>query len=191
VFLVRQGNVYRLTEDHTLVAIQLRAGAITPEDAKRSRLKNILTRTIGSHESVQVDTLLCDLLPDDVLLMCSDGVHMYLEDPIIARLVGTTRQEALASTFVAHANSQGGADNASAITIRASAPQNAATLDTVARIDAVRTMFLFRHLVYKEQAAVLSIATTHHFKPGEVIVREGAPGKELFVVVKGKVAVAG
>jgi PPM family protein phosphatase len=188
VYLVRQNAVYRLTEDHTLAAVQIRAGVLSVRDLPKSRFKNVLTRTVGTHDSVHVDTLLCDLLPGDTLILCSDGVHMYLDDPALAQAVAAESPENLANALVAHANRSGGEDNASAIVLRASAERGVGA-ETIARIDAVRAMKLFRHLSYKEQASVLAIAKTRMYAPGDIIVREGEPGQELFVVARGKVAV--
>ena len=78
VYLVRNGQCHRLTEDHTLVAAQLKAGTITKEQAATSQYRNVITRAVGIQESVQVDTLIVDLLPGDVFLLCSDGLHGYL-----------------------------------------------------------------------------------------------------------------
>ena len=71
VYLVRNGQCHRLTEDHTLVAAQLKAGTITKEQAATSQYRNVITRAVGIQESVQVDTLIVDLLPGDVFLLCS------------------------------------------------------------------------------------------------------------------------
>src|SRR5262249_18053824 len=72
IYLLRKGNCHRLTEDHTLVAAQLKAGSITKVEAEASELRNVITRAVGIQESVQVDTLSLDLLPNDVFLLCSD-----------------------------------------------------------------------------------------------------------------------
>ncbi|HLM74571.1 MAG TPA: protein phosphatase 2C domain-containing protein, partial [Polyangiaceae bacterium] len=88
VYLVRAGRAYKLTEDHTLVAAQVKSGSMTKEEAQRSPLRNVLTRAVGNQESVQLDTLLVDLMPSDRIVLCSDGLHGYVpEDEEMARLV--------------------------------------------------------------------------------------------------------
>lgn len=67
-YLLRQGQAHRLTEDHTLIAAQLKAGTITKEEALKSPYRNVITRAVGIQESVQVDTLLVDLLPGDLFM---------------------------------------------------------------------------------------------------------------------------
>ena len=88
VYLLRDGQCHRLTEDHTLIAAQLKAGTITREQAQTSQYRNVITRAVGIQESVQVDTLIVDLLPGDLFLLCSDGLHGYLADeelpPVVA-----------------------------------------------------------------------------------------------------------
>ena len=80
IYLLRTGQAHRLTEDHTLVNAQIKAGQITKEQAATSQYRNVITRAVGIQESVQVDTLLVDLVPGDIYMLCSDGLHGYLPD---------------------------------------------------------------------------------------------------------------
>lgn len=196
VYVVRNGQSYRLTEDHTLVAQQVKAGVMSPEDAEQSTMKGILTRAVGTHASVQVDTLLLDLMAGDVLLLCTDGLHKYLHDQEIpARL--REASPAQVQALIDHALASGGSDNVTAIVLGVQAPQAAAqaaeakaeTAKAGSRIDAVRALPLFQHLSYKEQVAVLSVASNRSYQTGQDIVREADPGLEMFVVVEGRVAV--
>lgn len=190
VYLVRQGAVHRLTEDHTLAALQVKAGVMTREEEAESKLRSILTRNVGSHESVQVDTLHVDLAHGDVLLLCSDGLHMYLGDEEIAARVATTTPEAAARGFVAHANARGGADNVTALVIRAtSGPKDLESTVAFQRLDALRATPLLQHLTYKEQVAALAIAQPATWAAGEIIVAENTPGAEMYVIVSGRVSV--
>ncbi|MBS1151289.1 MAG: Protein phosphatase/cyclic nucleotide-binding domain protein, partial [Myxococcaceae bacterium] len=63
------------------------------------------------------------------------------------------------------------------------------TVEAQSRMEALKKIPLFRHLTYKEQTAVLSIATTRTFPGGREIVTEGQPGEELYVVIRGRVAI--
>ena len=191
IYLVRDGQCHRLTEDHTLVAAQLKAGTISKEQAASSQYRNVITRAVGIQESVQVDTLIIDMLPHDVFILCSDGLHGYLTDGEIAPLVDAVDIEQLAAKLVDIANERCGRDNitAVAVAVRADATGAVEASDAHSRIEALRKISLFRHLTYKEQTAVLSLATTRSFAPGEEIVVEGEQGDELFVVTSGKVAI--
>lgn len=117
VYLVRDGEAKQLTEDHTLVAWQIREGLLSPEEAMYSPHKNVITRAIGSQDYVQVDTHVVSLQSGDSLLLCSDGLHGYLHSAEIAPIVdlGPT----LASRrFIDLANQRGGRDNITAIVLR-------------------------------------------------------------------------
>ena len=107
-YLFRQGRAHRLTEDHTMVSAQLKAGIISREEAAASKLGNVLTRAVGAQENVQVDTLLVDFLPNDLLLICSDGLHGYIDEPDLPTLLLMATPQALPDKLVALANERGG-----------------------------------------------------------------------------------
>lgn len=116
IYQIRGGEARQLTEDHTLIAWQLREGIITQEEARRSPHKNVITRAVGNREYVQVDTNLVQIAPGDRYLLCSDGLHGYLrlhEIPGIAELGG----EPAVDAFIELANSRGGKDNITAILV--------------------------------------------------------------------------
>lgn len=193
VYLIRNGQCHRLTEDHTLVAAQLKAGTITKEQAATSQHRNVITRAVGIQDSVQVDTLVIDILPGDTFLLCSDGLHGYLSDEEVAPMVAAVPAKELPKRFVALANERGGKDNITAVVVSVAADAAASaseeTADAQSRMEALRKIPLFRHLTYKEQTAILSIATTRTFPAGREIVTEGQPGEELFVVIRGRVSI--
>lgn len=191
VYLVRSGQCHRLTEDHTLVAAQLKAGTLNREQAATSQYRNVITRAVGIQESVQVDSLVVDVVPGDTFLLCSDGLHGYMEDEEIAPLFGTVSPKELPRRLVELANTRGGKDNITAVVVAVQG-DGAVTQDAVeaqSRMEALRKIPIFRHLTYKEQTAVLSIAQTRTFPGGREIVIEGQPGQELFVVIRGRVAI--
>lgn len=190
LYLLRQGQAHRLTEDHTLIAAQLKAGTITKEEATRSPYRNVITRAVGIQESVQVDTLLVDLAPGDLFLICSDGMHGYLADEEAALLLGAAPWDQLPGKLIDLANSRGGKDNITAVVVEVGGGPNAEVAsEAAAKMEALKKIPLFRHLTYKEQTAVLAIATTRSFPASREIVVEGQPGDELFIVVRGRVAV--
>jgi hypothetical protein len=191
VYLVRNGQCHRLTEDHTLVAAQLKAGTITKEQAATSQYRNVITRAVGIQESVQVDTLLVDMIPGDTFILCSDGLHGYLQDDEVAPLVAAVDPKELPKRLIALANERGGKDNITAVVVKVAGDAAAAgeEVEAQSRMEALRKIPLFRHLTYKEQTAILSIATTRTFPAGREIVTEGQPGEELFVVIRGRVSI--
>jgi serine/threonine protein phosphatase PrpC len=116
VYRVEGETVEQLTEDHTLIAWQLKQGLITPQEAARSPHRNVITRAVGNREYVQVDTRRVPLFPGSRFLLCSDGLHGYLRDddiPAIVRMGGA----AAVRRFIDLANERGGKDNITAVLV--------------------------------------------------------------------------
>ncbi|MCA9683682.1 MAG: serine/threonine-protein phosphatase [Myxococcales bacterium] len=116
VYLARDGRISQLTEDHTLVNYQLKHGLITEDEAKRSRVRNVITRAVGHKDYVEVDTLPIPLFARDRILLCSDGLHGYLNDEALERIMGKDVQEGVLEA-IRFANAQGGSDNITALLI--------------------------------------------------------------------------
>ncbi|MCS6901069.1 MAG: protein phosphatase 2C domain-containing protein [Myxococcales bacterium] len=116
IYQIREGRVAQLTEDHTLIGWQLKQGLISPEEANRSPHKNIIIRAVGNRDYVQVDTGLVDLMPGDRYLLCSDGLHGYLQNEEIPLLVSEPLSS-VSQTLVDLANARGGRDNITAIVV--------------------------------------------------------------------------
>ncbi len=192
VYLVRNGQCHRLTEDHTLIAAQLKAGTITKDQAATSAYRNVITRAVGIQESVQVDTLLVDMVPGDIFLLCSDGLHGYMADDEVLPVVQANALDQQPARFIQLANERGGKDNITAVVVQVAGDDATAAEEVVeaqSRMEALKKIPLFRHLTYKEQTAVLSVASTRTFPAGREIVTEGQPGEELFVVIRGRVSI--
>lgn len=190
IYLLRNNQLHRLTEDHTLVQSQLKQGVITPSQAETSPFRNVITRAVGIQESVQVDTLLTDILPGDVFVLCSDGLHGYLAEDEELRLFSSAPPEALPRKLVNLANERGGRDNITVVVVQATGAGDPVRIsEAEARLQAIQRIPLFRHLTYKEQMAVLAIAQTRSWDAGRVIVEEGTVGEQLFILVRGRVAI--
>ncbi len=114
IYKMHDGVVEQVTEDHTLIAWQLKQGLITPQEALRSPHKNVITRAVGNREYVQVDTRRIPLAPGMRFLLCSDGLHGYLEDDDIQPIVKMGGNPAV-QRFIALANERGGKDNITAV----------------------------------------------------------------------------
>jgi protein phosphatase len=121
-YLLREGRIYQVSEDHSLVNEQLKAGTISADEARRSRFKNIITRSVGFEQQVQVDLMGVELEPGDALVLCCDGLSNLVEDPEILQVVEETPVEDAPDRLVALANGRGGDDNITVIVIRASEP---------------------------------------------------------------------
>lgn len=116
VYMVRQGRVSQLTEDHTLIAWQLKQGMISEREAALSPHKNVITRAVGSREYVQVDTTFFQTEPGDQYVLCSDGLHGYLREDEIPAITALGPEQAV-RRFIDTANLRGGRDNITAIVV--------------------------------------------------------------------------
>jgi protein phosphatase len=118
-YRLRQGQLDRLTRDHSLLQEQLDGGLITQEQALTSTHRNLVTRALGMDEQVEVETRSHEMRSGDILLMCSDGVYDLLDDQEMARLIGQSKSlDAACKTLVDAANEAGGKDNISAVLVR-------------------------------------------------------------------------
>ncbi len=117
-YLLRDGALTRLTEDHTLVQRMVRDGELTPAQAERHPHRNILTRVVGVEPDVEVDELTVELRPGDRLLLCSDGLTGMLPEARIAAILGEEPDpRAAADRLVDEANAAGGVDNITVVVV--------------------------------------------------------------------------
>nr|ADI21485.1 serine/threonine protein phosphatase [uncultured myxobacterium HF0070_11L13] len=110
-YLVRNNQTWQVTEDHTLVQLQVKAGLVTPEQAKHSPKGNVITRAVGPRDYVQVDTFVVPVEDKDRYLICSDGLHGYLETDEIAPIMEGQTLDVCCQKFIDLANERGGKDN--------------------------------------------------------------------------------
>jgi PPM family protein phosphatase len=111
-YLVRDGRIARLTDDHTLVAELHRRGALTDDEAESHPHRNVVTRALGAADSVTPDHVRLPLRAGDVVVVCSDGLSDGVPDEDIARAVaGSATLAEAAEALVARANAAGGSDN--------------------------------------------------------------------------------
>jgi serine/threonine protein phosphatase PrpC len=118
-YLLRNGNLQQLTNDHSLVAEQVRRGLITPQQAEESEMQSVLLRALGAHPEVEIDADEVEIIPRDVLLLCSDGLTRMVTEPEIAgALQAETVPSAAAERLISLANENGGVDNVTVIVVR-------------------------------------------------------------------------
>ena len=121
-YRLREGEFARLTRDHSLLQEQLDAGLITPEQAATSSNKNLVTRALGVEDAVLVEVSENAVAPDDLYLLCSDGLSdMVSDDEIKKILLASLTIQSMADRLVAAANAAGGRDNISVLLVKASA----------------------------------------------------------------------
>ncbi|MDI6871345.1 MAG: Stp1/IreP family PP2C-type Ser/Thr phosphatase [Bacillota bacterium] len=115
-YLVRDGAIRRLTDDHSLVGELVRNGSISAQEAMLHPHRNLLTRALGTAEEVEVDVSRLALAIDDILILCTDGLTGLLTDEeILAETMRHAEPQAAAEGLVALANARGGPDNVTVI----------------------------------------------------------------------------
>jgi protein phosphatase len=110
-YRIRRNKMEQMTTDHSLVGEQIRAGMIRPKEAKEHRLKNIITRSVGFQEAVEVDVEARAVKAGDIYLLCSDGLYNMVEDDEILDVFLHHDLKEGTKHLVDIANSRGGDDN--------------------------------------------------------------------------------
>lgn len=115
-YLLRDGQLLRLTDDHSYVAEQVKAGVISEEGARKSRFRNVITRAVGIEPTITPDVAEFDLEPGDRVLLCTDGLTNAVDENVIAQtLAYAPNAQAAADKLVQIANKNGGKDNITAV----------------------------------------------------------------------------
>jgi protein phosphatase len=114
-YLIRDGVIHQVTEDHSLVQEQVAAGLITAEQAKVSVMRNIITRSIGFERDVKVDVGAVPLKRGDQFVLCSDGLTGHVDDEEILQIVAAEDRRRSPSVLIRLANERGGEDNSTVV----------------------------------------------------------------------------
>jgi protein phosphatase len=119
-YLLRDGHLHRLTNDHTIVAELVARGALAPDEADRHAYKNVLSRNLGAKPVASVDVSEVELQPGDRLMLCSDGLYGYAPGDAMHHLVASTDPpDEVVRDLIEAALRGGGGDNVTAIVIEA------------------------------------------------------------------------
>ena len=117
-YLVREGRIEQLTEDHSLVNEKIRAGLLTPEQARNHKHKNIITRSLGYMEEVEVDVQIKAVRRNDRFLLCSDGLSNLVEAAEMGEAVRSMSPQEAARFLIQRACDSGGDDNVTCVVAR-------------------------------------------------------------------------
>ena len=123
-YLIRDGELSQLTDDHSLVGELVRSGKLTPEDAETHPQRSVITRALGTDPDVDVDTITIETRSGDLFLLCSDGLYSMVGNDRILELVERNRRDldAAAKALVAAANKGGGDDNITVVAFEIASP---------------------------------------------------------------------
>jgi PPM family protein phosphatase len=122
-YLIRDGAMEQLTEDHSLVAELMRSGKLSPEEAETHPQRSVITRALGTDPDVDVDTFTIAAQTGDVFLLCSDGLTTMVSNQSILDLVERHRgdMDKALRALVSAANKGGGEDNITVVAFEISA----------------------------------------------------------------------
>ena len=112
-FVMKDGKLHKVTYDHTLVNLLLKAGELTPEEAKDHPKKNVLMKALGANDPIDIDIFDCDMNVSDILLSSDGLTNMVEKDQIEKVLLGEGEVEDKVIKLIQKANNRGGTDNIS------------------------------------------------------------------------------
>lgn len=110
-YMFRDGQLRQLTDDHSWIAEQLRSGTISEAEAKASKFRHVITKSIGFEREIDADLKSVPVSPGDCFLLCSDGMSNYVEHGELERIVAMTWYKRLPEQLIELANDRGGDDN--------------------------------------------------------------------------------
>ena len=116
-YLLRDGMLSQLTEDHTVANEYVTQGRISEEEADSHPLRHMVTRTLGLTRFVDIDEVELDLASGDRILLCSDGLTEMVKEVRLTEIVGTGEPDEVVWTLVEAANAAGGVDNITVVVV--------------------------------------------------------------------------
>lgn len=197
IYLARQRQCHQLTEDHSLMNELVRRGKVKRDEIDNSpykQFKNAVTRAIGVYPSVEVDTFDFDILPGDRFLLCSDGMHAYLDEDGLPVVLSKGDVKDVPKRLIDVANEGGGHDNITTVVIRVGEEVEDEEIgeraeEVALKLEVLKSMQMFRYLSYKELVRVMNITETVELEEGQTVFSEGDPGESMYVVLSGSVRV--
>lgn len=197
VYLLRNGSLEQLTEDHNVYNEFIKNKKGNLSQAAKGAPRQAITRAVGVYEHCQAEMLVMDVAPGDRFLLCTDGLSGYFEPPD-----GTSRElkallsppdiQGVVDELVRTANQRGGKDNITVVLVALDG-----RLDDdqtrIQRLEQQRKVLaesaLFCSLNQRELRRVLEVTELATYGDGQVVVEEGMRGEQLYIVLSGEVEV--
>lgn len=117
VYVLRDGKLQQMTDDHSMVAELVRLGQLTEAEAEKHPFRNVITRAVGTEEGIRVDLAVEERRPGDTWLVCSDGLHGLVSDEEMEQTIKANAPEKAAELLLNAALDAGGRDNISVIVL--------------------------------------------------------------------------
>lgn len=190
VYMIRGDQIYQITEDHTLFQQLLNRGGLNEDEARKFPHRNVLSRSVGIRPKVEIDLLLVDVVSGDKFVICTDGVTDVLQPSEVLSVVTALPPKEAVARLIERTIEESGHDNASLVLIEASGDvPDAHKLRTEQKVDLLNNVFLFKDLSFQETIRVLRVVREFAAEDGDVLIREGDMGDELFILVEGAAVV--
>ncbi len=192
LYLLRDGILEQVTEDHNVFNELVKRKKMPREKVEKLAQKNAITRAVGVYEHAEPDSLVLDLVAGDRLLLCSDGLYQYFEDDLddLSRRIGSESLDQAMADFIRGANDAGGSDNITGVLLSvgdwSDRDQERARQLQLKR-EVLAKLRLFRPLNDRELLRVLQVTDVISYQDGEVVMKQGEVGDGLFVVLEGQV----
>ena len=183
------GVLYQMTEDHTLGQTLLNSGSVTAEEVAKHPQRNVLMRALGVYPKVEVDTAYLDIAPDDVFLLCSDGVYGMI-DPNLIDAALRKPSDFAAQSLIQGALDGGGRDNATAVVVRVTSCGQSPPIRVGSEEvrSAMAKASLFADFNNAELLRMQQMASGQVLQTDEVFITAGQRVEHVFLVLDGMVS---
>jgi len=197
IYLLRNGSLEQLTEDHNVYNEFIKKKKIDLGSAAKLAPKDAITRAVGVYEHCEPETLVIDVAPADRFLLCTDGLSGYFEAPEgsleeLAQKLIQPDPDAVVGDLVQTAKTRGGKDNITAVLVTLGALESDDE-QRLQKLEAQRAVLagtsLFSALNARELRQVLQVTEVEPYQDRQIIVREGEQGEQLYIVLTGQVEV--
>ncbi len=184
-YLLRAGRLTQLTTDHSLYEM-LRKKGVSHENASRNQHAPKLIQALG-FGPVDPDVALVPLGSEDTLLLCTDGLHDFVEQQVVVSALENTNLSEAAQDLVDAANDAGGHDNTSVVIARVRARESSSQIGR--RLAWLRSIPLFAEVSEVDLTNVVPYMRTIRFRAGDVLAREGEEGHTAIMLLEGRVEI--
>jgi len=187
-YLLREGVIDLLTEDHSLFFELVRTGRLPVAAGANFPFKNVVTRALGLRGSPPPDVMDVEALNGDIFILCSDGLHSYLDENTMSRFLQIGELEQATEGMVRFANDSGGADNITVITTKVM--DSGADSERVSQV--LRNIMKFPILEGLERGGVLRLVSAGELRTymdGETLFAEGEFADGLYGVLRGEIEI--
>jgi protein phosphatase len=117
-YRLRNGKLEQMTKDHSVVAEQVRAGTLRPEQARMSSYRHVITRALGIEDAIAPEEAILPLQRNDIFLLCTDGLTEMVSDGEIEKILSISTLRTAVGSLIDTANKAGGADNITTVIVQ-------------------------------------------------------------------------